>query len=160
MTEQEERIRKYTPKNFNTNIGHGGEHVVINSLIKQGIVPFRSELPSSEVDLMALIDDQVYKIQVKTSQRNERGSLHIDLRRSNRKNSDYRKESFDILAIVDADVDKVAYIDWNELHPRTKLTLRTDTYKGNINENFGSKGFDLFDRHLDFPLTKELVTVI
>ena len=136
----------------NTDHGYAGELLVQSNLITQGVVPFMTTLSNSEVDLIGLKDNKSYKIQVKTSKCCENGSLKFDVRKTNRKTKDYGKDSFDILALVDIERGKVAYLKWEEIYPRQTIRMRTSEYSRNMNENFGNKGYQIFEDYLTFPI--------
>lgn len=107
-----------------TDIGHAGEKIVLADLILKNFFPFTSELPSSPVDLIALKNNNTYRIQVKTSTFNDFGKMKIG-------NLDkYEENQFDILAIVDLKNKNIAYIKWSEIYGRTSITI----YNKNKNE--------------------------
>lgn len=126
MTVELQSINKIKKQMVNwKNIGYAGEQIVSADLILRNFFPFNSELPSSPVDLIALKENNTYRIQVKTAKFNEYGEMRIaNLNK-------YNKNEFDILAVVDIKSKNIAYLKWSEVFPKYELKLhnrRTDNH--------------------------------
>lgn len=111
-----------------TDIGYVAECLVEADLIRQGYVPFKPSLPSSEVDMIAGNVDGFLRLQVKSGLPKENGLIEFDLRKSNRKYGGYRADSFDVLCLVDGESKEIAYLKWEDYFNRSAIKVRTDKY--------------------------------
>lgn len=112
-----------------TEIGFAGENFVAADLIKKGYTPFKPELPTSEVDMIAYRNNKLLKLQIKTSIPKENGVMLVDLRRGSQKDRNYRRDSFDYLCIVNGDTGEVIYLEWSRYWKRKTINLRTRNFE-------------------------------
>lgn len=113
-----------------TWLGNLAEAKVIAALIEQGFDVFRSLSGKASVDLIALKDGQMLRVEVKgTAQETVRGAhvIRIASTRSNRTRNLVRPfdaSSSDILAVYIRALDTVCFISSALLHGRSYVNLR------------------------------------
>ncbi|MEX5522931.1 group I intron-associated PD-(D/E)XK endonuclease [Bacillus cereus] len=128
-------------------IGYSSEKLVELDLLSQGVVCLLPSLPDTEYDMVAYIDGEFLKIQVKTGQKNGE-TIRADIRKSANPRNPYKKlhynsEDVDIFAITDMERRKVAYYHAGEF--KRQITLR-------LNERTCNNAFKerMFDDYADF----------
>ncbi|MFX3623096.1 MAG: group I intron-associated PD-(D/E)XK endonuclease [Ectobacillus sp.] len=106
--------------------GAMGETVVKLNLIEAGYVVSQPELATTYDLIVETENGDLLKIQVKSSVPNSDGILKFDIRRSHSAGRVYKKNDFDILAVVNLTTKEVAYVPYNEIDTRRQLSFETN----------------------------------
>lgn len=122
---------------FDTTVkGMAGEALVVADLTLQGcnvFTPTNSHLP--DYDLVVEIDGYLFKVQVRTG-RSDGHKIKYDLRRSSNAKDRYEKTgNYDILACVDIDSRKIAYLNKIEELSVTLVLFQPVNMKGYHTDN-------------------------
>lgn len=132
--------------------GSASESLVVADLLMQGVEVFTPVALGGNYDLVAILDGELFTIQVKSGTPQDNYRLKADVRRSsNSKTGREYKKDYDILAVVDVDNRKVAYIPKDKMTAKASITIYTE-------RDFSRKGLHkdyepmIFEDYLDFPI--------
>ena len=115
-------------------IGNVGESVAISEFVKMGVdvfIPFGQNTP---VDILVLIDDEILKIQVKTTQKVKNGKMSFDLCRTNGftgKSIPYSKNEVDYIFLYCIENDYKGIVPFSEVDGKVEFTVRVEKTKNN-----------------------------
>jgi len=126
--------------------GNIGEAAVIFDLSKRGFSVFREIGDLSKTDLITLIDNRPYKIQVKNNDSSSNnGCVTLGLNKSGPNyRFKYTKEDVDLFALYISEIDKVVYISWKDLEDNSNINIR---YKESLNKQ--KAGINWYEDYLD-----------
>lgn len=130
----------------NKQKGNIGEAATALFLLKQGYPVFRELGDLSKVDLLTIVNNKCYKIQVKNASREtNNGSFTFNLIKSGPNYSyRYNKEDVDIFAIYISSIDELIFIGWDDIKGDT-LNIR---FKKSLNNQ--SKNINWYEDYKDF----------
>lgn len=129
--------------------GYAGEHIAIADLMMKFIPSSQPMLPGSPYDLIADVNRIRYTVQIKIA-KNKGDKLIVDYRKSHVESRNYTREDFDILAVVDLESRKVAYIPPELWVGKTQITMWKNPPKS-LNGFGGNRIPVMFDDYLEFP---------
>lgn len=129
--------------------GYAGEHLAIADLTMKFIPTSQPMLPGSPYDLIADVNGERCTIQVKIAT-HYGDKIRIDYRKSHVKSRTYTREDFDILAVVDLESRRVAYITPDMWLGKTQITMWKNPPK-TLNGFGGNRIPVMFEDHLEFP---------
>lgn len=114
---------------MNTNlIGNQGEAKLLYELTKRGIPCFIPYGDGSEIDLIAIFNGQLNRIQVKTCQKlNARGSMECKLTRQEGYHGNriaYKENSFDYYAFYCIETDTLCLVKVTPDLPQTTISFQ------------------------------------
>lgn len=135
----------------NKQKGNIGEAATALFLLKKGYPVFTELGDLSRVDLLTIINDKCYKIQVKNAAREtNNGSFTFSTFKSGPNYSyRYKKEDVDIFAVYISSIDELIFIGWNDLKGDT-LNIRFKKSLNNQNKNINwYEDYKDFDRFID-----------
>lgn len=122
--------------------GSIGELKVAADLLEKGYNVFTEISGNSRVDLIAMKDNKLTKIQVKAY--NEKNNI-VEVRAAKRGPKGYtygyQKEDFDIIALYVPNKDVICYINWNEIYEGYGATIRFEAPK-KVNPNVTYRMFE------------------
>lgn len=110
--------------------GVASEKLVEVDLILQGFDTFQPASQELPYDLIAQKDGKFYKIQVKMGQKKQENRIYVDARKGSAKERHYDHSDYDVLAVVDLEHKKVAYIPKNKINV-TAILWTTDEINTN-----------------------------
>lgn len=128
--------------------GNIGEAAVSLDIIKRGYPVFKEAGDLSKVDLVTIIDNRCFKIQVKNlGYTNSAGAIPFTIHKSGPNYSfTYTENDIDIYAALLPN-DKIVYITWSDLKGRDTMTLRLSATKNKQTANVNNyEDFLDFDR--------------
>jgi hypothetical protein len=106
-----------------------GETKVIHELALKGYPIFKEIGNHSKTDLIAIVNNRCIKIQVKVGTQKD-GYVTIRLFGTGKYNGKiryvYTKNDFDVLAVYISTIDKVVFLNWNDIKDSKSVTLRYD----------------------------------
>ncbi|MFL6977087.1 group I intron-associated PD-(D/E)XK endonuclease [Bacillus inaquosorum] len=103
--------------------GYAAENIVRADLAKKEIVSLSPDIPWTHYDMVADINGSFVKIQVKTKMEHDGYRMIIDNRKSNGVSRPYTKSDYDILAIVDLESRRVAYLPYEVWQGRSQISI-------------------------------------
>lgn len=126
----------------NSLIGKAGQHLVCCDLLLRGYNAFIADEGLS-YDLLLDLNSAIKKIQVKTTQsvistKKQKNIYRFFVRMGKKTKQKYKKEDFDILALVFLDINKIAYINVNNITSTDKKHVKT-TIEFRDKEKYPSK---------------------
>lgn len=130
--------------------GVASEKLVEVDLILQGFDTFQPTSQELPYDLVAQKDNKFHRIQVKMGQKKAKNKIYVDARKGSAKVRNYSDSDYDVLAVVDLETRKVAYI------PKEKINVTATLWTENVEYVNGcSKDYkpNLFDNWIMFPNT-------
>lgn len=112
-------IGKRCESKYNMYIGKVGQHLVCADLLLKGYKAFIADEGLS-YDVLLDIDSSLKKIQVKTTQglistKKQKNIYRFYLKMGKNTKQKYIKNSFDILAVVCLDINKIGYVKSDDL---------------------------------------------
>ncbi|WP_412059300.1 group I intron-associated PD-(D/E)XK endonuclease [Bacillus velezensis] len=87
------------------------------------MVSLSPDIPWTHYDLVADIGGSFVKIQVKTKMSHDGYRMIIDNRKSNGANRPYTESDYDVLAIVDLENRRVAYLPFEVWQGRSQISI-------------------------------------
>lgn len=113
--------------------GSLGEIAVAKELIKQGYEVYSGITDNTKYDLLAILDGQIYRVEVKSTKQPEKrsGAYKIELKRTRsnkKKNTIYLFDNteVDILGVYLEDIDRVMLFEARAIKAKSALTIRTE----------------------------------
>ena len=113
--------------------GSLGEIAVAKELIKQGYEVYSGITYNTKYDLLAILNGQIYRVEVKSTKQPEKrsGAYKIGLKRTRsntKKNTIYLFDNteVDILGVYLEDIDKVMLFEARAIKAKSALTIRTE----------------------------------
>lgn len=113
--------------------GSLGEIAVAKELIKQGYEVYSGITDNTKYDLLAILNGQIYRVEVKSTKQPEKrsGAYKIGLKRTRsntKKNTIYLFDNteVDILGVYLEDIDKVMLFEARTIKAKSALTIRTE----------------------------------
>jgi hypothetical protein len=128
--------------------GYAGEAAVVKYLLKKNYPVFKEFGDSSKIDLITIVNNRCYKIQVKTIEwLGNNGSLVFSTFKSGRNSYFYTESDVDVFAVYNSEIDDVIFIGWNDLKDKKNLTIRFKKSLNNQNKNINwYEDYKDFDR--------------
>ncbi|MEC3797999.1 group I intron-associated PD-(D/E)XK endonuclease [Bacillus velezensis] len=103
--------------------GYAAENIVRADLAKKEIVSLSPDIPWTHYDMVADIGGSFVKIQVKTKMSHDGYRMIIDNRKSNGTSRPYTESDYDVLAIVDLENRRVAYLPYEVWQGRSQISI-------------------------------------
>jgi len=135
-------------KLHNKQKGNIGEAATALFLLKKGYPVFKELGDLSKVDLLTIINNRCYKIQVKNASREtNKGSFTFNtIKYGPNYSYKYKKEDVDIFAVYISTIDELVFLGWGDLKNDT-LNIRYKKSLNNQSKNINwYEDFKNFDR--------------
>jgi hypothetical protein len=126
--------------------GNIGEAATSLYLLKRGYPVFKELGDLSKVDLITIVNNRCYKIQVKNALREtNNGSFTFSICKSGPNYSyKYTKDDVDIFAVYISSIDEIIFLGWNDLNGDT-INIR---FKKSLNNQ--NKNINWYENYKDF----------
>jgi len=131
-----------------------GEAKVMYELSKSGYPVFREISDTSKTDIITIINNKCIRIQCKCVNSEFKGTISVPLE-SRTSNTVYTKNDFEILAVYILFLDKLIFLNWNDIGSVQTLTFRYKPGEGKQKNNKNIRFLDnylLFDKALNGSL--------
>jgi hypothetical protein len=127
-------------------MGNIGETATTLHLLKKGYPVFKELGDLSRADLITIVNDKCYKIQVKNSSREtNNGSFTFSTHKYGPNYTfQYTKDDVDIFAVYISSIDEVIFLGWDDLKGDT-INIR---FKKSLNNQ--SKNVNWYEDYKDF----------
>jgi hypothetical protein len=129
--------------------GNIGEAATSLYLLKKGYPVFRELGDLSKVDLVTIVNDKCYKIQVKNIQKETNsGSVSFSVFKSGPNYSfRYKETDVDIFAVYIQKIDQLVFLDWKDIGSKGMFNIRFKKSLNNQNKNINwYEDYKDFDR--------------
>ena len=123
-----------------------GEVKVMLELSKLGLPIFREISNTSKTDIITIVNNKCLKIQCKCINYEKNNSILVPLV-SSTSNELYTKFDFDILAVYIPFLEKVIYVNWDEIGEKESISFR---YKEGTGKQKNNKNIKYVDSYLEF----------
>jgi hypothetical protein len=132
--------------------GNIGEAATSLYLLKKGYPVFKELGDLSKVDLITIVKDKCYKIQVKNIQKETNtGSVSFSVFKSGPNYSfRYKQTDVDIFAIYIQKIDQLVFLGWDDIKDKGIFNIRFEKSLNNQNKNINwYENYKDFDRFID-----------
>ena len=123
--------------------GTVGETRVMYELSKNPYPVFREISDTSKADIITIVNNQCIRIQCKCINSDTNGTISVPLE-SRTSNEVYTKNDFEILAVYVPFLDKLIFLNWNDIGNVQTLTFRHKTGEGKQKNNKNIRLLDNF----------------